>query len=156
RAVSHGGEVSGFTAESVVFPDDKVSVVVLTNQDAASASGDIAHGIVPLLFETNDPATPAKTEQAKKIFEGLQKGTIDRSLFTDNANFYFSEEALQDFAAGLGPLGASQSFVQTRQGLRGGMTLRVYLIKSEKKTLRAWTYELPNGRLEQYQIAVQE
>src|SRR5882724_2920372 len=27
RAVSHGGEVSGFTSESVVFPDDRVSVV---------------------------------------------------------------------------------------------------------------------------------
>jgi CubicO group peptidase (beta-lactamase class C family) len=155
RAVSHGGEVSGFTAESVVFPDDRVAVVALTNQDAASASGEIAHGIVPLLFEMSDPGTPAKLEQAKKIFESLQHGTIDRSLFTDNANAYFSEQALKDFASGLGPLGSPQQFVQVRQGLRGGMTLRVYQVRFEKKTLRAWTYELPNGKLEQYQIAVQ-
>ncbi|PWT91646.1 MAG: serine hydrolase [Blastocatellia bacterium] len=155
RAVSHGGEVSGFTAESVVFPDERVSVVALTNQDAASASGDIAHGIVPLLFETNDPATPAKLEQAKKIFEGLQHATIDRSLFTENANAYFSEQALQDFASGLGPLGAPKQFTQVRQGLRGGMTLRVYLVRFENKSLRAWTYEMPDGKLEQYQIAVQ-
>ena len=156
RAVSHGGEVSGFTAESVVFPDERVSVVALTNQDAASASGNIAHGIVPLLFEKTDPTTPQKVEQAKKIFEGLQHGTIDRSLFTDNANAYFSEQALQDFASGLGPLGAPRQFVQTRQGLRGGMTLRVYQVRFENKTLRAWTYELPDGKLEQYQIAVQD
>ena len=157
RAVSHGGEVSGFTSESIVFPDDKVSVVALTNQDAASAAGDIAHGIVLLLFETtSDPATPAKLEQAKKIFDGFQHGTVDRSLFTDNANSYFSEEALKDFAAGLGPLGTPKSFVQTRQGLRGGMTLRVYQIKFDGKTLRAWTYEMPDGKLEQYQIAVEE
>ena len=156
RAVSHGGEVSGFTAENVVFPDERVAVVVLTNQDAVSASGDIAHGIVPLLFAKSDPATPQKLEQAKKIFEGLQHGTIDRSLFTDNANAYFSEPALKDFASGLEPLGAPQSFVQTRQGLRGGMTLRVYQIKLATKTLRAWTYEMPDGKLEQYQIAVQE
>ena len=156
RAVSHGGEVSGFTAENVVFPDERVAVVALTNQDAVSASGDIAHGIVPLLFEKSDPATPQKLEQAKKIFDGLQHGTIDRSLFTDNANAYFSETALKDFASGLEPLGAPRSFAQTRQGLRGGMTLRVYQIKLATKTLRAWTYEMPDGKLEQYQIAVQE
>jgi D-alanyl-D-alanine carboxypeptidase len=155
RAVSHGGEVSGFVSQSIVFPDERVSVVALTNQDASSAAGDIAHGIVPLLFEQNDPATPQKLEQAKKIFEGLQHGTIDRSLFSDNANAYFSEQALQDFATGLAPLGTPKQFTQVQQGLRGGMTLRVYLVRFEKLTLRAWTYELPNGKLEQYQIAVQ-
>lgn len=156
RGVSHGGEVSGFTAENVIFPDERVAVVALTNQDAVAASGDLAHDIVPLLFEKSDPATPQKLEQAKKIFAGLQHGTIDRSFFTDNANAYFSETALKDFASGLSPLGTPQSFVQTRQGLRGGMTLRVYQIRFAAKTLRAWTYEMPDGKLEQYQIAVQE
>jgi CubicO group peptidase (beta-lactamase class C family) len=153
RAVSHGGEVSGFTAENVVFPDERVAVVVLTNQDAVSTSGDIAHGIVPMLFEHTDPATPQKLEQAKKIFEGLQHGTVDRSLFTENANAYFSEQALKDFASGLEPLGTPQEFVAVRQGLRGGMTLRMYRVKFAGKTLRAWTYEMPDGKLEQYQIA---
>ena len=105
RAISHGGEVSGFTATNTVFPDDRAAVVVLTNQDAASASGAIAGGIGALLFATNDPATPAKLEQAKKIFADLQQGKVERLLFTDNANFYFSEDALKDFQAGLGPLG---------------------------------------------------
>ncbi len=155
RALSHGGEVSGFTAQNVVFPDEKVAVVVLTNQDAAGAAGQIAQGIAPLLLATDDPATPQKLEQAKKIFDGLQHGTIDRTLFTDNANAYFSEEALKDFASGLAPLGTPQSFVQASQGLRGGMTLRVYIIRFPQKVLRAWTYEMPNGRLEQYQIATQ-
>ena len=155
RALSHGGEVSGFTAQNTVFPDDRAAIVVLTNQDAVSASSAIAGGIAPLLFATTDPATPAKLEQAKRIFDGLQHGTIDRSLFTDNANSYFSEQALKDFASGLGPLGKPQSFVQASQGLRGGMTLRVYVIRFGQKTLRAWTYEMPDGKLEQYQIAAQ-
>lgn len=155
RSVSHGGEVSGFVSESVVFPDERVSVVALTNQDASSAAGDIAHGVIPMLFDQNDPATPAKLEQAKKIFDGLQHATIDRSLFSDNANAYFSDAALKDFAAGLAPLGPPKNFTQVRQGLRGGMILRVYLIRFDKQTLRAWTYELPSGKLEQYQIAVQ-
>ncbi|MCU1267425.1 MAG: beta-lactamase [Acidobacteria bacterium] len=156
RALSHGGEVSGFTAENIVFPDDRVAVAVLTNQDAAAAAGPIAHGIAPLLLATDDPATPQKLEQARKIFAGLQQGTIDRSLFTDNANAYFSEQALKDFASGLAPLGAPVEFTQVRSGLRGGMTLRVYRIKLAQKNLRAWTYEMPNGKLEQYQIAPQD
>jgi D-alanyl-D-alanine carboxypeptidase len=156
RALSHGGEVSGFTAENIVFPDEGVAVVVLTNQDAASAASGIEHGVAPLLFSTSDAETEVKLAQARRIFEGLQHGTIDRSLFTDNCNFYFNEQALKDFAASLGPLGTPQSFVQVRQSLRGGMKLRVYIIRSPNKTLRAWTYEIPDGKLEQYLVAAQE
>jgi len=155
RAVSHGGEVSGFTAENVVFPDDGVAVVALSNQDAAGAASAIAHGIVPMLFTVDDPTTPQKTEQARKILEGLQKGTTDRSLFTSNANAYFSEAALKDFAIGLAPLGEIQEFTQTARGLRGGMVYRNYRAKFAQRTLRAWTYEMPDGKLEQYQIAPQ-
>jgi hypothetical protein len=36
------------------------------------------------------------------------------------------------------------------------MTLRVYRAKFASKNLRAWTYEMPDGKLEQYQIAVQD
>ena len=156
RAISHNGEVSGFTAENVVYPEDRAAIVVLTNQDAASAGGAIVRGVRPLLLAGDDPAAPQRLEQARKIFEGLQRGTIDGSLFTDDANFYFSKEALEDFATGFAPLGAPQEFVQTRTALRGGMTLRVYRIKFATKTLRAWTYEMPDGKLEQYQVAVQE
>jgi D-alanyl-D-alanine carboxypeptidase len=153
RALAHGGEVSGFTAQNVVFPDDRAAIIVLVNQDAASAAGPIAAGIAPLLFAANDPATPAKLEQARKIFADLQQGRIDRSLFTENANAYFSEQALADFATGLGPLGAPTSFTQTSQGLRGGMISRVYSVRFAQKNLRAWTYEMPDGKLEQFQIA---
>src|SRR6185295_18450794 len=138
RALSHGGEVSGFVAQNIVLPDDRAAVVVLTNQDASGAAGPIASGIPPLLFATNDPATPAKLEQAKKIFEGLQQGTIDRSLFTDNANGYFNDLALEDFKSSLSPLGKWESFTQTAQGFRGGMVYRNYVVRfPNNKTNRA-------------------
>ncbi len=156
RALSHGGEVSGFTAENIVFPDDRVAVVVLTNQDAAAAAGPIAHAIAPLLLVTEDKAMTEKLEQARRIFTGLQQGKIDRSLFTDNANSYFSEQALKDFASGLVTLGDPQEFTQVRRGLRGGMVLRVYRVRFAQKGLRVWTYEMPDGKLEQYQIAPQD
>jgi D-alanyl-D-alanine carboxypeptidase len=153
--VEHSGEVSGFTAENMVFPDDSAAVVVLTNQDAAPASGAIAQQIAQSLFATEDALAASRTAQARNIFEGLQRGTIDRSLFTSNANAYFSEQALRDFASSLGPLGAPTSFVQTRRAERGGMVYRSYRVTFPNQTLRVWTYEMPDGKLEQYQVAPQ-
>jgi CubicO group peptidase (beta-lactamase class C family) len=153
RTIGHSGEVSGFTAQNTIFPDDRAAVVVLTNQDAVNASGQIAHAITPLLFPTADAATNERLAQARRIFDGLQHGTIDRALFTANANFYFSEAALKDFTAGLAPLGSPQEFSQINQELRGGMILRRYSVKFAQRTLRAWTFEMPDGKLEQYQIA---
>jgi D-alanyl-D-alanine carboxypeptidase len=86
-------------------------------------------------------------------FQGLQTGTIDRSFFRSNANFYFSDQALKDFQSSLGPLGASTGFVQTRTSLRGGMTYRNYRVTFPNQTIRVWTYEMPDGKLEQYQVA---
>src|SRR5205807_2446703 len=153
RFISHGGEVSGFTATNTVYLDDRAAVVVLTNLDATGASSQIATRIANVLFATTDTAT---TEIARKIFEGFQKGQIDRSLFTSNANAYFTDQALKDFASGLGPLGKPQEFSQSSQSLRGGMTLRRYRIKFANKTLTATTFWMPDGKIEQYQIAASE
>jgi D-alanyl-D-alanine carboxypeptidase len=150
RVVEHGGEVSGFTATNRIYPDDGVAVVVQTNLDATGASGDIATKIAELIFA---PPGGKELEQAKKIFAALQKGEIDRTLFTSNANAYFSDSALKDFAASLGPLGTPASFTQTRESLRGGMTMRSYSVVFPKKTLRAWTYAMPDGKLEQFMVA---
>ena len=156
RVLRHGGEVSGYTSQNTVFPDDRVAIVVLTNQDAVGAPAQLAQDIAPLLFAVSDPETTRKLEEAKKIFASLQQGTVDRSLFTDNANHYFSEQALKDFANGLAPLGMPLEFTETRQQARGGMLLRVYRVKFAQKALQAWTYEMPDGKLEQYQVATIE
>jgi len=156
RMLSHTGEVSGFTADNIVFPDDRIAVIALTNQDAAGAASRLGRGIARLLLATDDPLARKRLEQARAIFEGLRHGSIDRSLFTEDANFYFSEQALKDFASGFAGLGNPLEFVPIAQDLRGGMTMRAYRIRFASKTLRAWTYELPDGKLEQYQVAVQE
>ena len=153
RLISHGGEVSGFTASNLVYPDDHAAVIVQVNQDAVSAAGVIARRIGGLLFATSDANTDARTTRARGIFEGLQRGTLDRSLFTADGNAYFSAQAVADFASSLGPLGAPQGFFQVAQQLRGGMILRVYRVTFADRALRVWTFEMPDGMLEQYQVA---
>ncbi len=153
RVISHSGEVSGFTATNTVYPDDGAAVVVLTNLDATGASGELASKASKALFATADPGTPDALAQARRIFEGLQKGELDRGLFTANANAYFTPEALQDFARSLGPLGVPTSFTQQSQGLRGGMVRRQYAVAFSGRTLRVWTFAMPDGKLEQYLVA---
>ena len=92
----------------------------------------------------------------RKIFDELQHGRIDRTLFTSNANAYFDEQAVKDFASSLAPLATPQEFAQSGQSLRGGMTLRRYRIKFPNKTLRLTTFIMPDGKIEQYQIAAAE
>jgi CubicO group peptidase (beta-lactamase class C family) len=153
RMISHSGEVSGFTAYNFVFPDDNAAVVVLTNQMASTAAGSIARQIATLLFQKQDAQTKMRTKQAKEIFMGLEKGNINRSLFTRDTNVYFSKQALQDFKTSLGPLGKPVRFFQTSQSKRGGMIERSFRAVFPHRTLRVWTYQEPNGKLEQYQIA---
>ncbi len=153
RMISHGGEVSGFTARNEVYPDDHAAVVVFTNLDATAASSRIAGRIATLLFTASEAETKPAVDQARRIFDDLQHGKIDRSLFTANANAYFSQQAIADFASSLGPLGAPQSFEQTGQSLRGGMVFRAFTIRCGQKVLRLTTFTMPDGKLEQYQIA---
>jgi len=153
RMIYHSGEVSGFTSDNLVFPDDSAAVAVLTNQDAAPAALTIAHRISKLFFKTHDEQTEMRTEQARKIFADLQQGKIDRSLFTDDANAYFSKQALEDFKSSLSPLGEPQKFTQAGQHKRGGMLERSFRVVFPDQTLRVWTYQMPDGKLEQYQVA---
>jgi D-alanyl-D-alanine carboxypeptidase len=155
RVISHTGEVSGFTASNQVFPDERAAIVVFANMDATGAPGQIAGRIASAIFAANDRETELATDQAKKIFADLQHGRIDRSLFSANANAYFSEQALADFAASLGPLGAPESFVANPKGFRGGMVGRSFRIRAGGKSLSLSTFTLPDGKLEQFQIAGQ-
>ena len=153
RMIEHSGEVAGFTAENIVYPDDSAAVIVLTNQDAAPASTLIAVGIGRTLFTSEDANTQTRTARARAIFDGLQHGTIDRSLLTADASAYFSTQALADFQSTLSPLGAPTAFVQTGQHERGGMLERIYRVTFPDRSLRVWTYEMPDGKLEQYQLS---
>ncbi|MBZ5663187.1 MAG: beta-lactamase family protein [Acidobacteriia bacterium] len=150
RAIEHGGEVSGFTAHNMVFPDERMAVVVLVNEDSVEASGDIARNIAALLFREADAGK--QEEQAREIFSALQQGKINRALFTDNCNSYFTEQALKDFAGSLGPLGSPTEFTQTFKQERGGMTFRLFEVHFAQKTVEVWERIMPNGKIEQYQV----
>ena len=153
RVLAHGGEVSGFTAQNSVYPDDRAAVIVLTNMDANRAAVNLANKIGEIIFApTGNRDSLAK---AKAILVGFQRGKIDRSLFTDNANAYFDKQCLHDLASSLAPLGAPNDFEFVSEGLRGGMTARRYRAKFQKKSLGVSIYAMPDGKLEQYIVSAE-
>jgi len=152
KALRHGGEVSGFTSQNIVFPDDRAAIVVLTNQDASGAAGMIGRQIAGLILGGGNDGGAGTLARDRKIFEELQHGRIDHALFTSNANSYFTEQALSDYGSSLGALGAIQQFVQTAEAGRGGMIFRAYTVSFAKKNVLVTIYEMPDGKIEQYLV----
>ncbi|WP_254063725.1 serine hydrolase [Granulicella sp. S190] len=157
KVISHSGEVSGFVSQNTVYPDDKLAVTVLTNEDASSAAGALGRKILALMLGVSSAgsgadATTAAERRALAMFTGLQDGRLDRSQLTAFCDAYFTAEAVADFAGSLKPLGAPTSFKQADEELRGGMTFRVFSVSFPDRQLRVTTYEEPDGKLEQYLV----
>jgi D-alanyl-D-alanine carboxypeptidase len=152
QIIEHSGEVSGFVAENLVFPRERAAIVVLTNEMASGAAGLIARTLTPIVLGVAESASSKEEARALAIFQGLADGHIDRSQFTDFCNSYFSQQTLDDFAASLKPLGAPISFEKTSEEGRGGMVFRVYEATFPDRKLRITTYEMPDGKLEQFLV----
>jgi len=156
RVISHSGEVSGFVSQNSVYPDDKVAVTVLTNEDASGAAGALARKILQQMLglgKTNPAdATAVAEKRALAVFTGLQDGKLDRSQLTEFCNAYFTDEAVTDFSSSLKPLGVPSSFKQLNEELRGGMTFRIFEASFPDRKLRVTVYEEPDGKLEQYLV----
>ena len=151
----HSGEVSGFVSENVVNARDGMAITVLTNEMASPAASMLAREITTLLSGTTDASQSDAAKQAEEIFTHLQAGTIDRSLFTDSCNAYFTPQAIDDFKSSLAPLGQPASVTQAADEPRGGMTFRSFRVQfagAPSKRLTITTYTMPDGKIEQYLV----
>ena len=75
---------------------------------------------------------------------------------TDNANFYFTPQAIADYQSSLSALGEPISFEPDGKSvLRGGFVIQGYTIKYPDRTLNLSTFYEPglNGRIEQFLVS---
>jgi D-alanyl-D-alanine carboxypeptidase len=158
--IYHGGEVSGFLAESYMYPTRDVAVIVTSNQDGIELITPLEQEIARYVLEPKKrnaaasmgDATRAELDQVQGIVEGLQAGKINRGLFTSNANFYFTDQGLEDFKTSLEPLGKLKSVTRKVAGLRGGMKYRGYQAVFETKTVGVSVYMTDAGLYEQFLV----
>ncbi len=178
KFIYHSGEVGGYVANNVISLDDDVAWAALTNQEASSAAGAITTALRSIVLpasvvpktssqasgappeQTNVPASTASgdaaTQQVKAIVADFQTGKFDKSLFTEDAQFYFTPGTIEDFYASLAPLGPVQAIVKNSESLRGGMTFRSYTLRFEKGNASLTTYTLNDGKLEQLLVGPAE
>jgi CubicO group peptidase (beta-lactamase class C family) len=151
RELSHNGEVSGFAAVNLIFPDDLTSVTVLANDDIVGLplAWRLARRIASGLLEAPDPRAEARAE---KLFTQLQQGRLDRTLLSPNAAAYFTREAIRDIWASLRPLGPPMRVQMASRSVRGGMTTREFVVTCSSRTLSVVERDLPNGEVEQFMM----
>ena len=160
--LEHSGEVGGYVSENIVLPDDKLAVVVLTNEIASEAASSIARAVAVQLVPTLKPApapSPADplAPKLKSLLTQLAQGTIDRTALTPDTRDYFNADTLADFKTTLAPLGEVKDVTRTRTSLRGGMTYGGYTAAFANGTkLTISTYLTTDGKLEQLLITGRE
>jgi D-alanyl-D-alanine carboxypeptidase len=159
RRISHGGESVGFLSTNQVYPAEKAAIVVMTNSWSGNAYSRIARDIARIVLPpTAGSGTTVTTQaaRARTVYDQLVAGKLDRSQLTENANYYFTPQAIADYHSSLAPLGTPASFEPTgKPVLRGGFVIQGYTIKYPKKTLDLSTFYEPgpDGRIEQFLVS---
>ncbi|WP_448664266.1 serine hydrolase domain-containing protein [Sphingomonas sp. CJ20] len=156
--VSHGGEAVGFLSSNVVLPEKRFAVVALVNADFGGAQDAITEEVTALFHPVRNVAPAPSIDQirnavARKVYDQLRSGTLDRSLLTEDANYYFDATATGDYRTSLSALGEPMAFTPLGKArLRGGFVNRNYAIQYKGTRLIAITYAEPgaDGKFEQF------
>lgn len=143
RSVSHGGGIPGFSTELLRYPDDRLTVIVLTNLEGGH-SESIAKGVAGLYVPelAKKPAVaiadadPETTARLRGFFEQAAKGEVDPALFTEEAGKVLIPKikGSQDKLASLGALKTFE--LLERKDSDDGRSLE-YRAVFENETLRA-------------------
>lgn len=159
HVIDHGGEAVGFLTQNTVYPDTKDAIIVFTNGDFSGATDTITEGIENIVLNSPEPALAGEGDRladVRAVYDALAGGSVDRSKFTANLNYYFDPTTLADYRSSLAPLGPPSSITINRPPrLRGGFVNRNYTIhyaSGRKLTLVTYAEPGTNGRWEQYMI----
>jgi CubicO group peptidase (beta-lactamase class C family) len=93
RLIAHGGNITGFSSAALYFPDEKLTIILLTNRGnldaekiALGLAGELDSAFLkrePLPVNDTDPETTARL---KRIFIGMLAGQMGPEDFSDKLN----------------------------------------------------------------------
>ena len=113
---THGGGTAGFSTVITRYPDDQLTVIVLTNRAGADASGIAAKvaGLVNPALATKEEKpiadqSPATTERLKALLTAVAAGTSNPDDFTSDFRKLLYPDAANRATAFLKPLGKLKS-----------------------------------------------
>jgi len=150
--LQHGGDGFGFTAENMMWPAARTAIAVCTNNDWMPSLGGLRDDLVARLAYIVLAPTPSEA-RVRGIIGDFWHGTIDRSLFTEDANEFFSAKVLADQKAGLAHFGAPRAYMLHGQSQEGGSTERNWTILTDRADLYVTEIDAPDGRIVDFTIA---
>ena len=120
KRVYHGGGIPGFLSFVLRLPNDKLSVIVLTNSDASDPSeiaDRIAAVYVPALAPEEKKAItdpqPEVTKRLRRIIENIAKGEGDKADFAPEMQKFLFPERIKDGPKMFGNLGSLKTLELT-------------------------------------------
>lgn len=157
----HSGGMAGFVSCNVLYPEDGMALVVLSNGPGPATNAATAQLEKLLLSLPKSQSAQAAPDAAaaesslalvRKFFGQLQAGQPDRQLMTGDLRAYFTDDVVSDFAASLGPLGEASSIELANTEERGGMVYRSFRVAAAGRKLRITTYFTHEGLLDQFLV----
>ena len=155
QVISHGGAVSGFNTHNAVSPSTRSAVIMMCNVEGGM-SGLPAQIFSLLLKEPgNVPviAGPSAVETVKATFAQLQKGKVQREQFSEEFNFYLTDEKIAGAAKRLTRYGDPKKADVLTSRERGGMEVTTTRLTFASGELRVLMYRMPDGKIEQFFVS---
>ncbi|MFN8091550.1 MAG: hypothetical protein U0599_04880 [Vicinamibacteria bacterium] len=121
------------------------------NLDVSGAGDTLADRVARLLDDRAD----AEAAEGAALPRGPPEGPRRPRALAERERL-LRRAGAADPAASLGPLGAPASVKQTRKRDRGGMTYRQFQVTWPKQFDQVWERDLPDGRVEQFQVLAAE
>jgi CubicO group peptidase (beta-lactamase class C family) len=153
RRVLHNGILPGFWSENRIYPDDRAAVTVMVNGSyGGSPHAVIANGIEKLLILEQSGSTPAASprDMARKLYDQIRTGSLDRSLLTDDASEYLSGQALSDYQESFAQLGEPLALVRVGTEQTGDVTANTWIAVWPKAQLVVILRTRPDGKVEEF------
>lgn len=143
KSIAHGGGIPGFVTYIARYPDDKLTVIVLTNSDsgdpgriAQNVAGLYVPALAPIVLKAIADTEPAVTALVRDVNAKMAAGTLDQSLLTPAfwAQVSPNLKPFGEFLKSLGPLQSVALLERTEDAKAGTRTYR-YRFVYENKTL---------------------
>jgi CubicO group peptidase (beta-lactamase class C family) len=158
RVEAHGGSWQGFQTFIGRFPDDELSVVVLTNL-AQAEPVEIAEEIVEVFDPTLRPAplkpiedpNPAVQARVRSLLDAARAGKLTPEEFA-YVRVGFFPNAVKHYAQLLSEAGAVKSLALLQARDLGDDRVYTYDVTFEKRTLRLTLAIAPDGRIATFSL----
>lgn len=150
----HGGGISGFSTFLARYPEDRVTVVVLTNQ-GGGAAGAIANNVAAIYvaaLRENAPKpiadpNPTLTGHLKTVITAAAAGSTNPEWLTTEFQAFMLPDRIKQGPQMMGRHGALQAFELLEDTQRDGRQIRVYRATFGTTAMRVQFSLTPEGRI---------